>query len=222
MWKTSYLFLLCLAIISAKLSNAEVSKEKLCQEILKGESRLFYHLFCSNQLPVDAPASPLRSTPSKTMTPAEMCEMLCNEGSGGAVCDCSGGSMPPAVKPPVPPKSGKATRNMTPNEMCDMLCNEGSGGAVCDCSGGSMPPAVKPPVPPKSGKAARSMTPSEMCDMLCNEGSGGAVCDCSGGSMPPAVQPPLSRQEETRKSFEERKQKSGKKILPIPLPPQGL
>jgi len=147
MWKTSYLFLLCLAIVGAKLSNVEVSKEKLCKEILKGDSRLFYHLFCSNQLPVNAPASPLRSTPMKTMTPAEMCEMLCNEGSGGAVCDCSGGSMPPAVKPPVPPRSGFATRSMTPSEMCDMLCNEGSGGAVCDCSGGSMPPAVRPPLP---------------------------------------------------------------------------
>ena len=36
------------------------------------------------------------------MTPAEICERLCNEGNGGAVCSCSGG-MPPAVMPPAPP-----------------------------------------------------------------------------------------------------------------------
>ncbi len=36
------------------------------------------------------------------MSPEETCERLCDEGNGGAVCDCSGG-MPPAVKPPSPP-----------------------------------------------------------------------------------------------------------------------
>ena len=50
------------------------------------------------------------------MSPAEICERLCNEGNGGAVCSCSGG-MPPAVMPPAPPAPSAPETDLDQNKM---------------------------------------------------------------------------------------------------------
>ena len=98
---TLVIFSLAELVRSERINHFEVSEE-LCRRLENGNSKIFFRIFCSK------PDSGVVPPPSNRLSKfsSEICERLCEEGNGGAVCNCSGG-MPPAVGPPPPPPSQK-------------------------------------------------------------------------------------------------------------------
>jgi hypothetical protein len=94
----------CLAesIRSEPIDRPEIAiSEELCQRLETGKSKIFFRIFCSKQVLPPPPSTTLKRSFKYS---SEICEKLCEENNGGAVCNCSDG-MPPAVRPPPPPPS---------------------------------------------------------------------------------------------------------------------
>jgi hypothetical protein len=114
-----------LALVSGALADSATPdlkvgetrlSDQLCQQLQKSPSRIFYHVFCAKSplpvheprpLPVPAPP-PLPGGKRMGRFSSEICDRLCSEGSGGAVCNCNSG-LPPAVKPPPAPPAQPMT-----------------------------------------------------------------------------------------------------------------
>lgn len=72
---------------------------------------------------------------------SRICRVLCDQGRGGSICECSRKASNPAPTPDPDP----APLPYNPAIDCFFLCDTGKGGSLCDC--GDMPPA------PSSGVA---------------------------------------------------------------------
>ena len=98
----------CLADVRAtSAADVRISPD-LCRHLQRGQSRLLFNIFC-DAFRSGKPQPPPTTTKNQRMTrrSSEICDRLCEEGNGGAVCDCSEG-LPPAVMPPPPqPKPPK-------------------------------------------------------------------------------------------------------------------
>jgi hypothetical protein len=99
-----------------KRTDAKLSAE-ICEQLRRSQSRLFFHVFCTGHDAGSRPQPPTDATALKKISKfsSEICDRLCNEGNGGAVCDCSSG-LPPAVVPPKPSKPEVAT-NLRPKSV---------------------------------------------------------------------------------------------------------
>ena len=65
---------------------------------------------------------------------SRLCRILCDQGTGGSICECSKKASSPAPTPDPAPLP------YNPTIDCFFLCDTGKGGSLCDC--GDMPPAV--------------------------------------------------------------------------------
>ena len=94
-----------------KLEDVRISAE-LCQHLQRGHSKLLFNIFCEKSNS-GKPQPPLESTfVRKSRRSSEICDRLCEEGNGGAICDCSEG-LPPAVMPPPPPTQPKVAAEIS-------------------------------------------------------------------------------------------------------------